>query len=151
MKRPPISSGSSSRKASKSRPLQSPLTTHFNDTWGFNLHVVVGGTSKRACRLFSKKTGAQFEQDAYLLGFHASTDRRGHLESMVYVALREQPWKDQMVDIADIISHEALHCAVSQLSRRGLTLTKESEEAYAYTTGWIGMKIMQTIMDLGGK
>lgn len=113
--------------------------------------MVVGGTSKRARRLFSKKTGAEFEHDPNVMGFHASTDRNGHLESMVYVALREQPCKDQMVDIADIISHEALHCAVAQLSRRGLTLTKESEEAYAYTTGWIGMKIMQTIMDLEGK
>ncbi len=49
--------------------------------------------------------------------------------------LRGAPWLLWLADLTDIpsLAHEALHVTAGVLEARGMTLTRESEEAYTYT------------------
>ena len=43
------------------------------------------------------------------------------------------------------LAHEALHAAVQILTRKGMKLTDESDEAYAYLTGSIVRRCLELI------
>lgn len=49
--------------------------------------------------------------------------------------------KDQM----DTIYHEAFHCTVGIFRDLGLSLSRDSEEAYAYHQGWLAKEVLKVV------
>lgn len=56
------------------------------------------------------------------------------------------PRKHSSLEMINTAAHEALHCAGDQLMFRGMNLTEDTHEAYAYLIGWLTECIYKTGM-----
>lgn len=113
------------------------IHSFHNDTYRFNLHVIIGGTCKQASAAFNRKFKANLTHQNGWAGFHSAIDGEKGAASLIWIRT------DAETEMADIMAHESLHCAAHQLSSSGVRFSKSSEEAYAYLIGWVGRKVWE--------
>ena len=99
----------------------------------FVLHVCIGMTSEAISKKLSTAK-VKYESDYFVLDQNAIGEaydledtRPGHFCII---------FNNTDITVVDI-AHEAVHCTARHFRYIGQSLTIESEESYAYMTGWI--------------
>lgn len=110
--------------------------TLYNDTYDFDLLVQLGGSVRDLHTAYFKKvwvdTPVTIEDNANRKGNFISLE--GSRNGAIWLSYDASP---------GVVAHEAFHATVNILNDYGLTLSKDSEEAYAYLQQWMVNRILK--------
>lgn len=107
-----------------------------NDLYGYRLYLTVGGDSNKAARWLADKLGEDYTDIEHSQPAARTIYSPLHRDHMI--------WFEQ-TPVGSCAAHEAFHSACHVMRYVGIgTLSKDSEEAYAYLIGW-------TVAQIGNK
>lgn len=118
-----------------------------DDIYGQSFHLFVNYNSEEIKQVLDKKYDMT-TKDIKLLGKDTNTGSliRLQVEGIGIFAMRFNFENATSSDyICNIIAHEVCHHVLEGLSDIGMEISNESEEAYAYYTGYITQKIYKEL------
>lgn len=108
--------------------------TLYAAVWDTDIAVYCGGSLARANKLFRRRlkiADVEIEDRPSIIGSNLRID--GIKPTAI--------WFRDVKPSGSIVAHEAMHATIWVLAQSGVSLTPESEEAYAYMVGWIVREI----------
>jgi hypothetical protein len=105
----------------------------YNETFKFNVYVVLGGTQSESNKLFQKAIGGKWKVRVEgASAVHAHFTKDGVIGSAIWIG---NP--DDDADFAGTVVHECLHGVFRQLESKGMVLNESTQETYCYLLGWM--------------
>ncbi len=99
--------------------------------------------AKKFRTLFTKEAEKDFRENTEIF----TLDSAGKCsKTNGYVILRFKEWNSWTIDDFEIISHELFHATHYILKRVGMTLSDETDEAYAYLNSYLTEKFYSLLL-----
>lgn len=120
------------------------------DVYDIEVHILINYTDDLLNKLYTRLDGLPLNSDALADNSKGTVwgilkdSKTGKKVVIVNINLLENIDK---YDLINTIGHEALHAACYILEYVNIQLSRQSEEAFAYLTGYINERIYKTVFD----
>ena len=136
-------------KKQQKKQIKSSLKKIKIDVYGIEVHVGINYSRK----LFAKTYFTDRECTKPVTDFDDSFDSKGfewailstkNARRVAFIHV-DTTRAESKLDLMDTITHESFHAASDILNWIGMSLTRESAEAYAYLVGYISSHVLNAV------